>query len=62
VNEYRTEREQRERRRRNIMRAVCIVVAVAMLGSLIVPAIYAGLWRCLRAFAPAVERVWCRRS
>ena len=34
---------ERENRRRTIVRVVCIVVAVAMLGSLIVPAIYAGL-------------------
>lgn len=41
--DYRTEREQRERRRRIIMRAVCVVIAVAMLGSLVIPAVYAGL-------------------
>lgn len=43
MSDYRTEREQRERRRRTIMRAVCIVIAVAMLGSLVIPAVYAGL-------------------
>lgn len=44
MSDYRTEREQRERRRRRIiMRAVCIVIAVAMLGSLVIPAVYAGL-------------------
>ena len=43
MSDYRTEREQRERRRRIIMRAVCIVSAVAMLGSLVIPAVYAGL-------------------
>ena len=36
MSDYRTEREQRERRRR-------IVIAVAMLGSLVIPAVYAGL-------------------
>lgn len=43
VSEYQDSRQQRENRRRTIVRVVCIVVAVAMLGSLIVPAIYAGL-------------------
>lgn len=43
MSDYRTEREQRERRRRIIMRAVCIVIAAAMLGSLVIPAVYAGL-------------------
>ena len=43
MSDYRTEREQRERRRRIIMRAVSIVIAVAMLGSLVIPAVYAGL-------------------
>ena len=43
MSDYRTEREQREGRRRIIMRAVCIVIAVAMLGSLVIPAVYAGL-------------------
>lgn len=43
MSDYRTEREQRERRRRIIMRAVFIVIAVAMLGSLVIPAVYAGL-------------------
>ena len=43
MSDYRTEREQRERRRRIIMRAVCIDIAVAMLGSLVIPAVYAGL-------------------
>lgn len=43
MSDYRTEREQRERRRHIIMRAVCIVIAVAMLGSLVIPAVYAGL-------------------
>lgn len=43
MSDYRTEREQRERRRLIIMRAVCIVIAVAMLGSLVIPAVYAGL-------------------
>jgi len=43
VSEYQDGRQQRENRRRTIVRVVCIVVAVAMLGSLIVPAIYAGL-------------------
>lgn len=43
MSDYRTEREQRERRRCIIMRAVCIVIAVAMLGSLVIPAVYAGL-------------------
>ncbi|WP_258900824.1 hypothetical protein [Bifidobacterium breve] len=43
MSEYQDSRQQRENRRRAIVRVVCIVVAVAMLGSLIVPAIYAGL-------------------
>ena len=43
MSDYRTEREQRERRRRIIMPALCIVIAVAMLGSLVIPAVYAGL-------------------
>lgn len=43
MSDCRTEREQRERRRIIIMRAVCIVIAVAMLGSLVIPAVYAGL-------------------
>lgn len=43
VSEYQDSRQQRENRRRTIVRVVCIVVAVAMLGSLIIPAIYAGL-------------------
>lgn len=43
MSDYRTEREQRERRRIIIMRAVCVVIAVAMLGSLVIPAVYAGL-------------------
>ncbi|WP_279324812.1 hypothetical protein [Bifidobacterium primatium] len=43
MNEYRNEREQRDRRRRMIARAVCIVVAVGMLVSMVVPALYAGL-------------------
>ncbi|WP_308283290.1 hypothetical protein [Bifidobacterium pluvialisilvae] len=43
MNEYRKEREQRERRRRLVARAVCIVVAVGMLVSLVIPALYAGL-------------------
>ena len=37
------ERGNRERRRRTMVRAVCIVIAAAMLISLVVPAIYAGL-------------------
>ncbi|MGJ0556262.1 hypothetical protein ACR73Q_02955 [Bifidobacterium breve] len=43
MSEFQDSRQQRENRRRTIVRVVCIVVAVAMLGSLIVPAIYAGL-------------------
>ena len=43
MSDYRSEREQRERRRRTLVRAVCIVIAVAMLGSLVIPAVYAGL-------------------
>ena len=43
MSDYRTEREQRERRRRIIMRAGCVGIAVAMLGSLVIPAVYAGL-------------------
>ncbi|WP_274518571.1 hypothetical protein [Bifidobacterium biavatii] len=43
MSDYKAEREQRERRRRSIVRAVCIVVSAAMLLSLVIPAIYAGL-------------------
>lgn len=43
VNEYKADREQRERRRRMIVRTVCIVIAASMLLSLVIPAIYAGL-------------------
>ena len=44
VGDYRhDERQARERRRRIVVRAVCIVIAAAMLISLVVPAIYAGL-------------------
>ncbi|WP_277596637.1 hypothetical protein [Bifidobacterium callimiconis] len=43
MNEYRKEREQQTRRRRTVARAVSVVVAVGMLGSLVIPALYAGL-------------------
>lgn len=43
MSDYRDEREQRERRCRTMVRTVCIVIAVAMLLSLVIPAIYAGL-------------------
>ena len=44
MSDYRhDEREARERRRRIVMRVVCIVIAAAMLISLVIPAIYAGL-------------------
>ncbi|MDF7665322.1 hypothetical protein [Bifidobacterium sp. ESL0682] len=43
MSDYRNERERREGRRRNIVRAICIVVAAAMLLALVIPAIYAGL-------------------
>ena len=43
MSDYRDEREQRERRRRPMVRTVCIVIAAAMLLSLVIPAIYAGL-------------------
>ena len=43
MSDYRDEREQRERRRRTMVRPVCIVIAAAMLLSLVIPAIYAGL-------------------
>lgn len=43
VSNYQDGRQQRENRRRTIVRVVCVVIAVAMLGSLIIPAIYAGL-------------------
>ncbi|HBJ97254.1 MAG TPA: hypothetical protein DDZ11_13055 [Lentisphaeria bacterium] len=42
-NDQRNEREMRERRRRVVTRTVCIVIAAAMLISVVVPAIYAGL-------------------
>ena len=43
MSDYRSEREQRERRRRTMVREVCIDIAAAMLLSLVIPAIYAGL-------------------
>ena len=43
MSDYRDEREQRERRRRTMVRTVCIFIAAAMLLSLVIPAIYAGL-------------------
>ena len=43
MSDYRDEREQRERRRRTMVRTVCIGIAAAMLLSLVIPAIYAGL-------------------
>ncbi|PWG64411.1 hypothetical protein DF196_09005 [Bifidobacterium callitrichidarum] len=43
VSEYQDSRQQREHRRRTMVRVVCVVIAVAMLGSLVIPAIYAGL-------------------
>lgn len=43
VSDYQDKREQHERRRRNVVRAVCLVVAAAMLLSIVIPAIYAGL-------------------
>ena len=43
LSDYRDDREQRERRRRTMVRTVGIVIAAAMLLSLVIPAIYAGL-------------------
>ena len=43
VSNYQDGRQQRENRRRTIVRVVCVVIAVAMRGSLIILAIYAGL-------------------
>ena len=43
MSDYRDEREQRERRRHTMVRTECIVIAAAMLLSLVIPAIYAGL-------------------
>ncbi|WEV67996.1 hypothetical protein OZX72_03160 [Bifidobacterium sp. ESL0769] len=43
MSDYRKDRERRESRRRNIVRAICIVVAASMLIALVIPAIYAGL-------------------
>ncbi|WP_263390578.1 hypothetical protein [Bifidobacterium myosotis] len=43
MSEYQDSRQQRESRRRTVVRVVCIIIAVAMLGSLVIPAIYAGL-------------------
>lgn len=43
MNNYQDSREQRETRRRTVVRVVCVVIAAAMLGSLVIPAIYAGL-------------------
>ena len=43
VSDYQNNREQRERRRRTVVRAVGIIIAAAMLLSVFIPAIYAGL-------------------
>ena len=43
VTSYQKERERKERRRRVATRVVGVVIAAAMLISLVVPAIYAGL-------------------
>ena len=43
MSEYQDSRRQRENRRRTMVRVVCAVIAVAMLGSLVIPAISAGL-------------------
>lgn len=43
VTSYQKERERKERRRRVVTRVVGVVIAAAMLISLVVPAIYAGL-------------------
>ena len=43
THDQREEREMRERHRRVVTRAVCIVIAAALLISMVVPAIYAGL-------------------
>lgn len=36
MSNYQDSRQQRENRRRTIVRVVCVVIAVAMLGSLII--------------------------
>ncbi|WP_277347697.1 hypothetical protein [Bifidobacterium moraviense] len=44
MSDYQMERARRTARRRNAVRAVCLVAAVALLVSLVVPAVfYAGL-------------------
>ncbi|WP_258334471.1 hypothetical protein [Bifidobacterium asteroides] len=43
MSAYSHERERREHRRRNTARAVCLVIAVALLASLVIPAIFSGL-------------------
>ncbi|WP_338154082.1 hypothetical protein [Bifidobacterium dentium] len=43
MSDYQNNREQRELRRRTVVRAVGIIIAAAMLLSVVIPAIYAGL-------------------
>ncbi|MFT9277520.1 MULTISPECIES: hypothetical protein [Bifidobacterium] len=43
MSKERDDRLRRENRRRVVTRTVCIVLAVAMLLALVIPAIYAGL-------------------
>ncbi|MBB2955045.1 hypothetical protein FHX77_000425 [Bifidobacterium commune] len=43
MNDYRKERERKEGRRCNIVRAICVLAAAAMLLAMVIPAIYAGL-------------------
>ena len=43
MSAYSHERERRERRRRNTARVVCLVIAVALLASRVIPAIFSGL-------------------
>jgi hypothetical protein len=42
MGEYEKQRMRAERRRRNITRAVCAIIAAAMLASLIIPALFSG--------------------
>ncbi|MEE8725856.1 hypothetical protein [Bifidobacterium crudilactis] len=42
MGEYEKQRARAERRRRSIARVVCAVIAVAMLASLIIPALFSG--------------------
>ncbi|MFT8330762.1 hypothetical protein [Bifidobacterium psychraerophilum] len=42
MGEYERQRARAERRRRNIARTVCAIIAIAMLASLVIPALFSG--------------------